>query len=425
VSSLVANKYRKGTGTNISFPTLPNLTVQPRRIDLFQKQYAHDVLMLEYKADSSLWTDNLHTGVPVQFIWKQDTFVKNWIGYVSSISKAVSPDRLNTMKVLCVSGSFPLKERATRVFLETTIPEAVRTIAAEYGFTFIGENNDQKFSQLTIAGSSYWDWIQEQAKRIGYGVLIDGMNFMFRPLDKLIDQGFSSTAVLSLGNASIPFNTQYLDRTLDQFIVMSGDNVEDTTEFRAVKNVGGVDPVSAAEYLSSESPDTVGTNIREDVSSVLFSEYRTDRVINDAVSAKSASAGAAQMARFNLPAAVKCQGDPRIRPFGTVYISGTGNVTDGFWVVRESHHMFHQVGDYIMELKIATDGLGDTSETPFRTRPDTNIGTVNLDEALKNNGVPSLFFDLGSVVLSSRQAVVKQGAQGFTKTPTKWRAVGA
>lgn len=424
MSSVIATKYRKGTATNISFPTLPSLTVQPRRIDLYQKQYAHDVVMLEYSAESLLWFDNLHTGVPVQFVWKQDTLVKNWIGYVSSVSKVSSPDRMKNMKVLCVGGSFPLKERVTRIFTDVTIPEAVEQIAAEYGFTFIGENSDQKFAQLTIAGSSYWDWIQEQAKRIGYGVLIDGMNFMFRPLDKLIDQGFSSTAILSLNNAGAPFNTQYLDRTLDQLVVMSGDNIEDTTEFRTVKNVGGVDPVSAAEYLSSDNPGTVGTNVRSTVSDVLFSEYRTDRVINDAASAKAAAAGAAQMARFSLPATAKCQGDPRIRPFGTVFISGTGNLTDGFWVVREAHHMFHQVGDYMLDLKLATDGLGESSETPFRTRPDTNIGTVNLDEALKNNGVPSLFFDLSSVVLSSQQAVVKQGAQGFTKTPTKWRAVG-
>lgn len=424
MSNIVSTKYRKGTATNISFPTLPSLTVQPRRIDLYQKQYAHDVVTLEYSAESLLWLDNLHTGLPVQFIWKQDTLVKHWIGYVSSVTKVSSPDRMKNMKVLCIGGTFPLKERATRVFTDTTIPEAVAKIAAEYGFKFIGENNDQRFSQLTIAGSSYWDWIQEQAKRIGYGVLIDGMNFMFRPLDKLIDQGFSSTAVLSLGNAGAPFNTQFLDRTLDQLTVTSGDNIEDSMEFRSVKNVGGVDPVTAAEYLSSETPTDVGTNVRTSVSDVLFKEYRTDRVINDAASAKVAAVGAAQMARFNLPAVAKCQGDPRIRPFGTVFISGTGNLTDGFWVVREAHHMFHQVGDYVMQLKIATDGLGESSETPFRTRPDTNVGTVNLEEALMNNGVPSLFFDLGSVTLSSQQPVVKQGAQGFTKTPTKWRAVG-
>ena len=424
MSDIVSTKYRKGTATNISFPTLPSLTVQPRRIDLYQKQYTHDVVMLEYSAESLLWLDNLHTGVPIQFVWKQDTLVKNWIGYVSSVSKVSSPDRMKNMKVLCVGGTFPLKERATRVFTNVTIPEAIEQIASEYGFTFIGDNNDQKFPQLTIAGSSYWDWIQEQAKRIGYGVLIDGMTFIFRPLDKLIDQGFSTTAVLSLGNAGAAFNTQYLDRTLDQLVVMSGDNIEDSTEFRAVKNVGGVDPVSAAEYLSSDNPSTVGTNVRDNVSDVLFKEYRTDRVINDAASARAAAAGAAQLARFNLPASAKCQGDPRIRPFGTVFISGTGNLTDGFWMVREAHHMFHQIGEYTLELKLATDGLGDTAETPFRTRPDTNVGTVNLEEALKNNGVPSLFFDLSSVTLVSKSPMVKQGQQGFTKTPTKWRAVG-
>ena len=425
MSDVIATKYRRGTATNVTFPTLPNLTVQPTRIDIYQKQYAHDVLTLEYSAESTLWFDNLHTGVPIQFIWRQDTLTKNWIGYVSSISKVNSPDRTKTMKVLCVSGSFPLKDRATRVFNDTTIPEAIEKIAIEYGFNFIGENHEQKFSQLVIAGSSYWDWIQEQAKQIGYGILIDGMNFLFRPIDKLIDQGFSSAAILSLGNAGIPFNTQFLDRTLDQFTVTSGDNIEDSMNFRAIKNVGGVDPISSEVYLSSQSPDTVGNNLRVETSAVLFEEYRTDKVVNTKISADAVAKAVAQLARFNIPAVVKCQGDPHIRPFGTVYIAGTGNQTDGFWMVREAHHMFHKIGDYQMELKIATDGLGDSKETPFRTRPDTTVGTVNLEEALKNNGVPSLYFDLGSVTLDSKEPVVFQGAQGFVKTPVKWKAVGA
>lgn len=422
MSNVFVGKYRRGTGTNVSFPTLPTLTVQPRRIDLYQKQYTHDILVLEYPAESTLWFETANTGVPIQFTWRQDTLEKNWVGYVSSVVKNHSPQRANIMQILCVGGSFPLKERATRVFDSMTIPMVVQKIAEEYGFKFFGDEHAQVFPQLIIAGVSYWEWIQEQAKRIGYGIIIDGMNFFFRPMDKLIDMGFSSAAILSMGNAGAPFNTQFLDRTLDHIRITSGDYVEDGRELRTIKNVGGVDPISGEVILSNATPSTIGTNVRAETSDVLFSEYRTDRVIDGVSAAKSAADGAAQLARFSLPAVVKAQGDPRIRPFAPVFISGTGNLTDGFWMVKEAHHMFHRIGDYMVELKIATDGLGDSETTPFRNRVDTNVGQVNVEDAINTDGIPSLFFELDSVKLEGTTGNRSQANQGWNKTPNRWRA---
>lgn len=419
MSDVTARKYRRGTNTRVSFPNLPSLEVQPSRIDLYQKQYSHDVMVLEYYSVSSLWFETIKTGAPITFTWNQDTLKKEWIGYVTAISKVDAPQRMNSMKLLCVGGSFPLKERVTRVFENTTIPEVVEKIASEYGFAFIGEPHEQRFSQLTISGSSYWEWIQEQAQKIGYGVLVDGMNFIFLPIDKLIDFGFSSAPFLSMGDSLAPFNTQFLDRTLDELKVINGDNIEDTTNYRAVKNVGGVDPVTNQVYLSSDSPKDTGINVRETNGQVLFSEYRTDRVINDAKAAEAAAKGAAQMARFSIPATAKAQGDPRVRPFGTVFISGTGTLTDGFWIVKEARHMFHKIGDYHLELKLATDGVGVTVETPFRSRPNNEVGAVNLESALKNKGVPATYFDMGSVVLVTRDYVVQEAGQGFTSV---WKA---
>lgn len=422
MSDIFIGKYRKGTNTVVTFPTLPSLSAQPRRIDLYQKQYSHDVLVLEYPAESTLWFESLQTGVPIEFRWNQNTLSKNWIGYVSSTTKSNSPQRVNSMHIVCVGGSFPLKDRAARVFVDSSIPRAVEQIVTEYGFNFIGEDNNQKFSQLTIAGLSYWEWIVEQSKRIGYGIIVDGMNFIFKPIDKLIDFGFSSAAILSIGDATVPFNTQALDRTLDSFSVISGDNIEDTVNYRTIKNVGGVNPVSNEEYLTEASPLNTGNQLRSNASDVLFSEYRTDRVVQSAEAAKIEAEGAAELARFNLPATVRGQGDPRIRPFSTVFISGTGNLTDGFWVVKEAKHMFHAIGDYIIDLKIATDGLGDSLETSFRTRDASSVGLINVEEALKNNGISPLYFDMASVELNSTGMIVKEANQGYKKVIQKWKA---
>jgi len=425
VSDIFVGKYRKGTNTIVFFPSMSfSLRVQPRRIDLYQKEYAHDVLVLEYQAESTAFFDMVHTGIPVVFSWNQDTLSKSWIGYVSTVSKTNSPQRMNSMVIVCVGSSFPLKARAARVFKDSSIPEAVEKIVTEYGFNFIGDNNSLKFSQLTIAGLTYWEWIVEQAKKIGYGIIVDGMNFIFRPLDKLIDLGFSNAAILSLGDATIPFNTQALDRTLDKFTVISGDNIEDSVNYRTIKNVGGVDPITNQQYLSKVSPAVTGTNLRDKTQDVLFSEYRTDIVAPNAAAAAAEAKGAAELARFNLPASVHGQGDPRIRPFSTVFISGTGNITDGFWMVKEVRHMFHKIGDYVTELKIATDGLGRTVETSFRTRDPSNVGVLSSD-TLQNGKIPTLYFSMDNVKLSSTDMIIKEGSQGFIKLPQQWKAVGA
>jgi len=423
VSDLVSNKYRKGTSTFVSFPTVPSLEAQPASIDLVQRKGAHDLLVLQFLSESTLWVDTLKTGTPVQFTWSQDTLTKNWIGYVSSITKTNAPQRTNGMQVMCVGATFPMKQRVTRVFENQTLPDVVTTIAQGFGFKVITDAHQQVFPQLAITGNSYWEWIIEQAKRIGYGVVIDGMTFVFRPIDKLINMTFSNAPVLSLGNAGAPFNTQFLDRTLDQFTIILGDNIESGGNWRTVKNVGGVDPVTAKILASATSPENTGDPLRESVSPVLFNEFRTDRVINSQLDAELVSKAAAQLARFNIPATIMGQGDPRLRPYGTVYVAGTGNVTDGYWSVEEVTHRFHKIGDYMIDMKVATDGVGDAvMETPFRTRTDNGQGTLNLEEGNTNGAAATLTFQLTDVTLAEYSGINSESNQGYLASPQRWKS---
>jgi phage protein D len=423
VSNLVSNKYRRGTATNVQFPSLPSLTTQPAMIDLYQKQYQHDILTLEYRSESPLWIDTLKTGTPVSFTWRQETVVKNWIGYVSSIQKVNAPQRTNIMQVVCVGATFPMKQRVTRIFENKTIPQVVQLIAEGFGFSVLTDSHPQVFDQLAITGNSYWEWINEQAKRIGYGVIVDGMNFVFRPLDKLINMTFSNAPVMSLGNAGAPFNTQYLDRTLDQFKIILGDNVEASSNWRAVKNVGGVDPETSELFLSKSSPAEGSDPLRETVSPVLFDEFRTDRVINSRVASDQAALAAAAMARFGIPATIMGQGDPRIRPFGVIYVAGTGVTTDGYWMVTEARHKFHKIGDYMIDLSVSTDGVGDAVvETPFRTRSVDGAGTVNLNEASISGQISSLSFEFSDVALKDYTPINSESLQGYLTSPKRWKS---
>jgi hypothetical protein len=127
------------------------------------------------------------------------------------------------------------------------------------------------------------------------------------------------------------------------------------------------------------------------------------------------------MVRFNLPAKAQCQGNPRLRPYASVYISGTGDLTDGYWLITSANHTFTLKGDHEVELSIVTDGIGNTRQTPFRKRDASLVGLIDLGYALANMGKVSNMFTLNSVKLSnSRGPIIKQGDQGFKRVSTVW-----
>jgi hypothetical protein len=271
-----------------------------------------------------------------------------------------------------------------------------------------------------IAGHSYWEWIQEQARRIGYGVLVDGMSFIFKPLDKLIDYGITSVPVFSMMGKGVPGGLMYNDRTLDQFVVNHGEYIESPQTLRTIKAIGGVDPITSTAFYSAKSPKDVGDNLRQEVSDVLFSELRAEQVAHSHLAAESLSEGAAHNGRLNMPAKVKGQGDPRLKLFSPVVIRGTGEQTDGYWVARKIKHMFSRNGNYQIEMTVSTDGSGLTNRTAARKDTGTVVGVLNLTDALNNNGIAGNTAVNRAYRLSANRGVQIEYNQGFLRTPNRW-----
>jgi hypothetical protein len=214
----------------------------------------------------------------------------------------------------------------------------------------------------------------------------------------------------------------YLDRTLDYFKALNGEHIENVPELRMNKVVGGVDPITNVASVYTSKPNYLGNSIRDDVSDVLFNDYRTGEVANGGNAVAQAAEGSAHISRFSLPAHAKGQGDPRLIPFGTVLIKGTGELTDGYWLIKEVKHTLHRVGDYMVELRLASDGLGDTSESVFRSRDNTPKGSVNLNEALKNKGKHSKLFARSDAKAVFAHHMVKVDNQGYNRSPAVWKS---
>jgi hypothetical protein len=162
-------------------------------------------------------------------------------------------------------------------------------------------------------------------------------------------------------NIPITSSNASLDRTLDSIEILSGEYLEDGDQVRAIKQVGGVDPVTGQEFLSRKSPKDTGKALRSELNGVYFDDHQTQIVANDVDWADHSAEGMAHGVRFNLPARIVGQGDPRIRPNALVYVDGTGTKTDGAWLVRSVTHGMNRGGEYGVDIVAATDGLGASS----------------------------------------------------------------
>lgn len=415
-------KPSKGTVTQVLFPTMPTLNRPAWEIQLTQKQGHHDLLKMTFKQTGKQWFEEIPTGLPVEFVWTQAGVRSSWFGYVSYVSKVVTSLREKTMEVMCVGTSFPLKERGVRVFTDVSIPDVVATIADEFNLEFVGDRSSRKFPQITIAGHSYWQWIQEQASRLGYAAYVDGVTLYFRSLDSIISKNSTSIPVLSIEDQSTLKGYRFEDRTLNYFKVLRGDYVESDKAQRTEKLTGGVDPVTMVPFVSSSSPQTIGKSLRESAGDVLFQEYRTDQVAMSVRDADIASEDYAQSSRFTLPAKARCLGDYRLRPFATVNVLGTGPSTDGFWIIEEAVHTFGQLGTYDVELVILSDGTGTPKFQGVSYGDTFGKDVVNIQEAL----------DSGTAMTSSRPAstpkinnnfeAITNKQMAFTQSPSMWRA---
>jgi phage protein D len=408
-----------------------------------QKQKSHDVLVLEYAATSQASYQLLKTGVPIKFSWRQGSRKMEWLGYVNSASKKSSVQKNSPMRIVCVGASFVLKQRKTKTYVNKTVTEVAAKIAKENNLRFVGEPDSRRFSQLTISGHSQWEWLHEQANRIGYAMYLQGTSLIFRPIDKLLDEQSTNVPLFQLWDPTYPRSVTNLDRTLDSLEVISGDNIEDGSPSRAIKQTGGVDPVKGTSFTYKKSPSKSGKSIRSTVSDSLFDEFSGEQVVNSKNDSKYAASGAAQLARFNVVAQAFGQGDPRVGPYQLIQVEGSGKETDGQWIVKQAIHKFGFGGTYNIELKIATDGSGENR----RKTNDTSRNTLNISNLLSKsrdmfgvngnnpainlasefnssgswNSTPSPKETTSSRLIAKKPLLNKVNTQGFLKTPTVWQ----
>ena len=410
---------RFGNYFNVSYPDFPSLTNPVRTVELFQKMGNHDVVKIHYSRFSNSYLKALKTGVPVVITWRNDKVTETFYGYTVDATHTTAQQLNRDTVITCVAASYPLKQRKHKIWKNKTIPEIASEIALDAGLKPMVTQNTVRFAQQSLSGHSLWEKLNEMSKRIGHGLQVIGTELHMHPIDTMIDQFMTVIPVISFQDPLENPESNLFTPTLKHFEPTIGDHIESIEYSRSVNTVGGIDPVTGKTYSFSTSSNQVGKNIRKTTKEPLFSSMESNTVVASSEMAKKLSESRAQQGRLSIPAKGIGQGDPRIAPWKTIEVRGTGDTSDGFWVVSEAHHVMHGDGRYDVEFSCLSDGTGNNK--PNAVRP-SSAGTVPVRNVVNEISKPNKNKPT-STKLSATTIMVNQSKAGYKISPRKWKGL--
>lgn len=411
------SQSRVGTTFEVVFPEFPTFKQAPQWVRLTQEQGKQDVVEIAYASFDKHFQKGLKTGVTIKLTWRTAYAKETWVGYVYNSDDTTQSTLKRNVIVRGLGGAFPLKEGGNKVWKNKTAPEIVEDICRQYKLKAVVDKSNVRFGmQSLVGGITKWEKIQELADRIGFHAYVSNTTLYFQRIDRLIDQFNSVIPVMSYNDGSVNAGVVFEAQTLDHFTAKLGDMRETEGATKAYKTVHGIDPVTGKSHSHTASPSTVGKNVREKVSAPLFTQVFSHMVADTQAVAKELAEGMAHLARFSLHGSGKGQGDPRIAPYKTVEINGTGSETDGFWVVKRAEHYMTYDGRYTIDFKCMADGAGKNKSGTFRRSTASTIPVRDVAYEMATGGkqAPS------TPTLSSRQPMVSQTRGGFNVTPNRW-----
>lgn len=414
---------RLNTSFEVLYPEFPTFKLTPMNMTLIQEERSHDVLVIKYQLFGEWYNKALKTGTPVKVTWQNSRKAKgSFFGHVMSVKRKKAPQLDQELEVRCVASSFPLKNTASNIWTNKTVPEVVKDIAKKTGMKAVTSPNLMRYSQLSQFGTSYWQFLQELAYKIGFACYVQNSTIYFLDLDTVLKKKAGSLPLLSFSSDGVEaFMPQFhapIEKTLDYFEPLMGDYIEDDDQpTRARKHITAVDPITGKSYDSERSPKQ-GRATRKNSAQVVFDDNTSFDVANSKMAADTLTSAKSARARFHIPAKFEAQGDPRIRPYGFVQVTGVDSTNDGVWMVRNVTHVISRRGHYTCFGIVVSEGRGQTELTDVRYKNGLAIPTLNLTD----------YNDGDSLSLSQAPALTKpsfaynEQDSGYETSPRTWRA---
>lgn len=410
------SQNRFGTSFEVTFPEFPTFKTAPQWVRLTQEQGKQDVIEIAYASFDKHFQNALKTGVTLRLTWRTAYAKNEWVGYVYHGDDTTQSTLKRNVIIRGIGGSFPLKKGGNKIWKNKTAPEIVQDICKQHKIKAVVDKSNVRFGMQSLVGITQWEKVQELANRIGFHAYVSNTTLYFQRIDRLIDQFSSVIPVMSYHDGSVNAGVIFEAQTLDHFVSRTGDLSEDSGNIKSEKIIHGIDPVTGKSHSHTANPTKVGRNVRTTTTDPLFQEVLTTVVADTKEVAKELSEGMAHLARFAYRGEGKGQGDPRIAPYKTVEIKGTGANSDGFWVVNRAEHFLTYDGRYTVEFKCMTDGMGKNKGGKFRVKNASVVPTRDVAYEMATGGAQAP----STPTLRSREPLVVQTRGGFTTTQTRW-----
>ena len=412
----VAYQSRYGSSFKVYYPDFPSFRISPENVKITQEFGMQDVVEITYTRFSTFHMKALKTGTPVQINFSNDKLKSVWVGYVYDVYKNNAPSLKRPLVVRCTNTGLSLKEGGSKIWTNKSATDVVIEIAQKFKLKSNVIPHKTIYTQISLSGQTYWEKLQELAAKIGYVAHIFGTELFFLPMDKMIDKFMTSVPFLKYIEDDAEPYTKIKDQTLDVFRAKLGDYTDTQQNTKRKKIVNGIDPITAKFYSVTSSPSTVGKNIRKNVSEPLFTQIASTAVSGNKQTAQVAADAQAQLSRFVHTATGMAQGDPRIAPYGTVQIDGTGQDTDGYWVIKKVIHFLTHDGRYTSEFTCMSDGRGLNKPSATRSPYSGYIPQRNIISELSSSK-PS---KPNKSYISSSTIIVNANNTGFKVGFRRW-----
>lgn len=411
------NRY--GTNFEITFPDFPTFKQVPQWFRLTQEQGKQDVVEISYGSFDKHFQRALKTGVVIKIKWDTKYAKNEWVGHVYNGDEVTQATLKRNVIVRGIGPSFYFKEGGNKTWRNKTAPEIVQDLCKEVKLKAIVDKSNVRFDMQSLSGLTRWEKIQELAERIGFHAYMSNTTVYFQRIDRMIDQFSSVIPVLSYNDGTTNSEVVFDAQTLDYFKAKIGDILETGSYSKKDKIVQGIDPVTGKSHTHTAQPSKVGKSVRTNVGDSLFKQVITNVVAETKSMAKELAEGFAHLARFSMHGEGKGQGDPRMAPYRTIEINGTGSETDGFWIIKRIEHFVTYDGRYNVEFTCMADGLGKNKGGAFRTTKATVIPIRDVAYEMATGGkqAPS------TPTISSRQPLVSQTRGGYKVTPNRWKGM--
>jgi hypothetical protein len=376
---------REHNSFSVEFPDYPTFTLPANEFTLQQKVNTHDILTLKFSDFGLFMLKGLTTQSPVTVNWRTSNGIRGkFFGVVYAVQRTHAIQASKECEIICIGLTFLMKDSKPGVWINKTVDEVVRVIAKRNGLKAVVSGHPARYSQITQAGESDWEFLQRLAEMSGYTIAVKEKTILFRTIDEIVSDSIGGMPILFQEQTFMPPFSSLEEQTLDRITPLYGDYLElPELSSNSFKITRGVDPIKALTFTSTESPKNK-QKVRKTKSDPIFSDIMTSAVVNTKDFSQSVAKAKAAKARFNIPAHFQSQGDPRIVPNSLVEVEGVLDDADGYWLVHEVVHYLNVNGVYQCKGVLLSDGKNQNFRQKSSTNKQSEYPSVNIPATFKN-----------------------------------------